>query len=320
MCNQVGGLASSASRSPVNGRGVYTGRASPTGETVLVVVAIHIKGSRWFLAIVGVMVLATGVVAVRQLPAVGAGGLLHPSRRHVAIAPPAGCRSATYAGAGIQLQGWRCEAVAARRASLVYLHGVADNRASGAGVIERFVARGFDVVVDDSRAHGESEGKACTYGYFEKAGSPPRHRHSVAGPVVLAGTSLGAAVALQEAAEDSRVSAVVAAETFSDLRAIATERAPFFFTAGIIRHAFELAEQEAEFDVDAVSAVVAASRINAPVILIHGEAETETRSDHSRRVFDALRGQKRLILVPGAGHNGSLRAEVWTRSRGGLIP
>ena len=273
--------------------------------------AIHIKGSRWFLAIVGVMVLATGVVAVRQLPAVGAGGLLHPSRRHVAIAPPAGCRTATYAGAGIQLQGWRCEAVAARRASLVYLHGVADNRASGAGVIERFVARGFDVVVYDSRAHGESEGKACTYGYFEK-----QDLHRVIdtlspGPVVLAGTSLGAAVALQEAAEDSRVSAVVAAETFSDLRAIATERAPFFFTAGIIRHAFELAEQEAEFDVDAVSAVVAASRINAPVILIHGEADTETRSDHSRRVFDALRRQKRLILVPGAGHNGSLRAEVW---------
>ncbi len=178
-------------------------------------------------------------------------------------------------------------------------------------MIERFVARGFDVVVYDSRAHGESEGKACTYGYFEK-----QDLHRVIdtlspGPVVLAGTSLGAAVALQEAAEDSRVSAVVAAETFSDLRAIATERAPFFFTAGIIRHAFELAEQEAEFDVDAVSAVVAASRINAPVILIHGEADTETRSDHSRRVFDALRGQKRLILVPGAGHNGSLRAEVW---------
>ena len=88
----------------------------------------HQRLTRWFLAIVGVMVLATGVVAVRQLPAVGAGGLLHPSRRHVAVAPPAGCSLTTYAGAGIQLQGWRCEAVAARRASLVYLHGVAGNR------------------------------------------------------------------------------------------------------------------------------------------------------------------------------------------------
>jgi uncharacterized protein len=274
-------------------------------------VAIHITGSRWFLAAVGMMVLAGVVVAMSQLPAIIAGGLLHPGRRHVTVAPPAGCRAATFAGAGIQLRGWRCHAVAARRASLVYLHGVADNRASGAGVIERFIARGFDVVVYDSRAHGESEGKACTYGYFEKQDL----RHVIdtlaPGPVVLAGTSLGAAVALQEAAEDPRVSAVVAAETFSDLRTIATERAPFVFTAGAIRRAFELAEQEAQFDVDAVSVVVAASRIDAPVMLVHGEADTETRSGHSSRVFDALRGPKRLILVPGAGHNRSLRAEVW---------
>ena len=114
------------------------------------------------------------------------------------------------------------------------------------------------------------------------------------------------------------VVAVVAAETFSDLRTIATERAPFVFTAGVIRRAFELAEQEAQFDVDAVSVVVAASRINAPVILIHGEADTETRSDHSRRVFDALRAQKRLILVPGAGHKDPCAPRSGTRSRSGL--
>ena len=41
------------------------------------------------------------------------------------------------------------------------------------------------------------------------------------GPVVLVGASLGAAVALQTAAVDRRVSAVVAAETFSDLRTVA---------------------------------------------------------------------------------------------------
>jgi hypothetical protein len=60
---------------------------------------------------------------------------------------------------------------------------------------------------------------------------------------VLLGASLGAAVALQEAAEDPRVSAVVAAETFSDLRIVAAERAPFFFTRGIIGKALKLAEQ-----------------------------------------------------------------------------
>jgi hypothetical protein len=39
---------------------------------------------------------------------------------------------------------------------------------SAVGVIQRFVPRGFDVVAYDSRAHGESDGDACTYGFFEK--------------------------------------------------------------------------------------------------------------------------------------------------------
>lgn len=50
------------------------------------------------------------------------------------------------------------------------------------------------------------------------------------GPIILFGSSLGAAVALQLAASDQRITAVVAAETFSDLRKVVTERAPFFFT------------------------------------------------------------------------------------------
>jgi dipeptidyl aminopeptidase/acylaminoacyl peptidase len=131
------------------------------------------------------------------------------------------------------------------------------------------------------------------------------------GPIVLIGGSLGAAVALQAAADDPRVHAVVAVETFSDLRTVASERAPFFFTSGIVARAFQLAEQQGHFSVDAVSPVVAAAKIAVPVLLIHGDADVETPADHSRRVFAALREPKRLVLVPGATHNGSLRPEIW---------
>jgi len=128
---------------------------------------------------------------------------------------------------------------------------------------------------------------------------------------VLVGTSLGAAVAIQEAAMDPRVTAVVAAETFSDLRTVATERAPFFFTPAIIARAFQLAEQQGHFEVDAVSPVIAATEIRIPVLLIHGADDSDTRPEHSSRVLAALAGPKRLILVPGARHNESLRGEVW---------
>ena len=194
----------------------------------------------------------------------------------------------------------------------MYLHGIADNRSSAAGVVERYTARGFQVIAYDSRAHGQSTGDACTYGVFEKRDLQRVLDATGSDRVVLIGTSLGGAVALQAAAGDSRVAAVVAAETFSDLRTVATERAPFVFTRGSIDRALRLAEQQGGFSVDAASPVSAAARIEAPVLLIHGAADRETPPDHSRRVFAALAGPKHLILVPGAGHNQSLRAEVWS--------
>ena len=123
--------------------------------------------------------------------------------------------------------------------------------------------------------------------------------------------SLGAAVALQAAALDKRVTTVVAAESFSDLRTVATERAPFFFTKGIVARAFRLAEQQGHFEVDAVSPMKAATEIMIPVLLIHGAADSETPPAHSRRVLDAMKGPKRLVIVPGGHHNDSLRGEVW---------
>jgi len=217
----------------------------------------------------------------------------------------------TFTGEGVNLVGWHCRTDVRRRGTLIYLHGIADNRSSGAGVITRFLETGFDVIAYDSRAHGESGGDACTYGFFEKDDLRRVIDDVGGGAIVVLGTSLGAAVALQQAGRDSRITAIVAAESFSDLRRVATERAPFFFTAGIIEQAFRLAEQQARFRVDAVSPVDAAAAITAPVLVIHGAADAETPPDHARRLFAALAGPKRLVLVPGAGHNESLRGAVW---------
>jgi pimeloyl-ACP methyl ester carboxylesterase len=65
------------------------------------------------------------------------------------------------------------------------------------------------------------------------------------------------------------------------------------------------------FRIDDVSPRASAERLTIPVLLIHGAGDVDTPPSHSQRIYDALKGPKRLILVPGAGHNGSLRSEVW---------
>jgi len=256
------------------------------------------------------IVIVAGAVAATELPAIGANALLHPARRPATIAAPEGCVTRTFATADTTLTGWICDGAAPRRGTLVYLHGVADNRESGVGVIQRFVPRGLTVVAYDSRAHGDSPGEACTYGYFEQV---DLHRvlDTVAAPIVLVGNSLGAAVALQEAAHDRRVAAIVAIAPFSDLRTIATERAPLVFTHGIIERAFARAEADAHFRVDEVSPVIAAREVRAAVLLVHGAADVDTPPAHSARIASALTGPKQLMIIPELRHNDVLPARVW---------
>ena len=241
----------------------------------------------------------------------GAGALLHPSRRALTTPRPAGAEDVAFESGGLKLRGWLFRGPGKRRGTVIYLHGSADNRVSGVYIAERFLKRGFDALAYDSRAHGESDGDACTYGYFEKEDLRKALDLLTVKPVVAIGVSLGGAVALQAAAEDSRIAAVVAVATFSDIRTVAAERAPFVASRANIDAAFRLAEQQAAFKADEASPVKAAERIRVPVLLIHGRADHETFPQHSERVLAALHGEKRLLLIPGAGHNDSLRPEVW---------
>ena len=264
-------------------------------------------------AVVIAAVIGVGVFIATRAADMAAGALLHPARKARRVATPAGCDELRLTGAGVQLAAWRCRAEGSPRGTIVYLHGIADNRASGAGVVARYRAQGFDAIAYDNRAHGDSEGDVCTYGSHEKEDLKRVIDAARAQPVVLIGASLGGAVALQTAAEDARVDGVVAAEVFSDLRTVARERAPFFLPDRILETAFRIAEQRGRFDIDVVSPAAAARRIRVPVLLIHGARDTETGPEHSQRIYEALAGPKRLIVVEGAGHNHSLSdGAIWS--------
>jgi len=244
-------------------------------------------------------------------PSWAATALLHPHRKALSTQATLPHEDVTIAGDGVVLRGWLFRTGGERRGTIVYLHGVADNRASVAGIAARYVPRGYDVLAYDSRAHGESTGDSCTYGYFEKGDlTKAIDRLGVAG-VAVVGVSMGAAVGLQAAAEDARIQRVVSISTFSDLRTVARERAPFFASAKNIRDALALAEQQGHFVLDDVSPERAASRLSIPVLVVHGASDSDTPPAHSQRVYAALQGPKRLLLLPGAGHSTPLGEDTW---------
>lgn len=270
--------------------------------------------------LIALLLIGAGLLAP-QLPEMGAGALLFSTRRDSGRPMPDACIERRFAGAHGPLSGWQCDTpTVPARGTIIYLHGIADDRGSAYGVVTRFLPLGFDVVAYDSRAHGRSSGDQCTYGYFEKHDLRRVIAQIGNDPIVLIGHSLGAAVALQTAAVEPRVRAVVAASTFSDLRSIATDRAPFVFSKGMIDAALSIAEQRAHFVVDDVSPVRAAKYVRAPVLLIHGANDRETPPVHSERVLKALSGSKRLRIVSDASHNDVLWHDaVWVEIKQWIV-
>ena len=104
---------------------------------------------------------------------------------------------------------------------------------------------------------------------------------------------------------------MISVSAFSDLRTVASERAPFFASKKNLADAFTLAEEQGHFRADEVSPLIAAAHIRVPVMIIHGEADKETPYPHALRIFAALPQPKRLLGVPGCGHYGCLTPAVW---------
>lgn len=263
--------------------------------------------------------MALGAIAVLLpvggclIPSWGAKAILTPWHRSPPAEPTVPHESVEFEGDGVRLSGWRFPAQGPRRGLLVYLHGFGDDRRGAVGIAQRFTPLGFVVIAYDSRGHGQSEGKYCTYGVIEKRDLSRVLDREPDGPVVLIGGSLGGAVALQCAADDPRISLVVAIAAFSDLRSVVEDRTPFFATHGQIESALEIAARDGGFRIEDASPVAAAPRIRCPVILVHGAEDHDTPPQHSKRIDAALTGTKELLLVPGMRHNDPIDEGTWKR-------
>ena len=215
---------------------------------------------------------------------------------------------------GVALSGWKIKPANPNADWVLLFHGVSDNRTGMLGYAEFLLRHGYTVVMMDSRAHGESGGAMCTYGWKERydtvavvnalyAGEKVRDLYSL-------GVSMGAAIALQSAAIEPRIEAVVAESSFANLREVTYDYAglnlspllgkTLFRPASIV--ALHEAGKEGGFNPDDVSPERAVASRAFPVLLICGAADRRIPCRHSLRIYKAAKGPKDLWEVLGAGH------------------
>ena len=219
---------------------------------------------------------------------------------------------------GVTLKGWKVRAREPNGDWIVVLHGVSDNRTGNIGHAEFLLRNGYSVVMMDSRAHGKSGGAMATYGWLERHDtvaiidaltSTEKVRH-----VGALGVSMGAAVALQSAAIDPRIEAVIAEDPFANLREVTYDYGGLdispFLGKTLFRPASIAALRQVAltggFTPDDVSPENAVASRAFAVLIICGTRDYRIPCRHAERVYNAAIGPKELWVVDGAGHAAAL--------------
>jgi hypothetical protein len=203
--------------------------------------------------------------------------------------------------------------------AVILLHGLSDNRLGMIGYAELFMVHGFSILMPDARAHGASGGQLATYGLLESDDIRrwfdwlQQNQHP--GCIFGFAESMGAAQILQSLQSEPHFCAVAAESPFSTFREIAYDRVGQFFHTGpwlgrtvlrpVVEVAFGYARWKYKMNFEQVSPERIVATTKVPVLLIHGQNDSNIPIRHSRRI---AADNPTLVLweVPNADHCGAI--------------
>jgi alpha-beta hydrolase superfamily lysophospholipase len=210
-------------------------------------------------------------------------------------------------------------AAPAPRGTVLVLHGIQDRKETYRPFADAFAAAGYRAVLVDLRGHGRSSGEHLTFGATDSRDlvqvvDALAAQGRLAEPLASYGHSYGAAAALQHAARDPRVRAVVTTNTFASMRDVVPPIALAYaswwqrpFVRFGIQPTITRAGRIAGFDPDDASPLRAIVRTDAAILLIHARGDTFISSKNAERMKAAAAPERtRLLLLDGEEHNSIL--------------
>ena len=205
---------------------------------------------------------------------------------------------------GTRLHAWFLPAASPARATILFLHGNAENISTHIMSVRWLPARGFNVFLPDYRGYGASAGTPSMEGVQEDVDGalatllarpdvdPDR--------MVVFGQSLGGAVAIYNVAHSPyrrHIRALAVESAFSSYRGIAREKLAAFWLTWPLQYPLSRLVSNRYSPADAVAGI---SPI--PLLIIQGDHDPIVPLGHARRLFDLAHEPKRLWIVPGGGH------------------
>ena len=169
---------------------------------------------------------------------------------------------------------------------------------------------GYRAILVDLRGHGQSTGQNFSCGKYETSDLVQlldylTEEHICKGPIGVLGLSFGADLALQWAARDPRVGAVVAIAPYNRpeeafLRFAKEMKIPV--SAKALELALGLVASRLDLNWVDMSGVEAVRRITRPVLLIGGEKDMISPPADLEQIRQAAAAGTRVLMIPEANH------------------
>ncbi len=202
--------------------------------------------------------------------------------------------------------------------TIIFVHGLNSVR-SGARALElaaMLVDRGFTILMFDLRGHGESGGNRTSGGFFERndvlgAFDFLVSRGTSADKIGVWGRSMGAGTSVMALVDEPAIRALAIDGTYASVPdLVAGEVARKMNIPGSLATVFVpgstlMANLLYGIDISILVPDQVVDRLQYPILLIHGTADTRIPHEHSERVHRAAHPDSILWLVPGADHSGS---------------
>lgn len=207
-------------------------------------------------------------------------------------------------GDGTRLHALRMPTPTKPKATILYLHGNAENLSTHAHLVSWLPAQGYEVLALDYREYGQSGGDRDIDGVHQDAEAAlawlVARGAEKTGPIIVYGQSIGGSIAIRLVATSplrSQVRALVSDSAFSSYRRIAREKLGSVWLTWPLQWPLSLLMSDRYAAIDAVAKI---SPI--PLLIIHGDEDIVVDVSHAQRLFDAAREPKQLWIVPGGHH------------------
>jgi hypothetical protein len=194
---------------------------------------------------------------------------------------------------------------------VIVSHGITNNLIGSVKYARIFLDLGFNVLIYDHRNHGKSGGRATTFGYYEQHDLSAvidwvLAQHGPFEQIGIHGESMGAAIAILAAARDPRVDFLVTDCSYANLRDQIAHRLEEDFhlpAFPLLPLATIWARILTGMRFNTLHPEEALPEVDAPVLIIHGEADAYIPPSHARRLAETPAGAPRTLwLAPDADH------------------